>query len=624
MARRLDRAKLLGAPTAQTHDRGSRAGGVVPIPTPRMEGGVEVEHRADDGPGRITITLPFRPNMKKPISMNPGEHWLAASLLAEPFARAFFAHYRTKRPATVQSALSRVNTFCQFLAEKGRCDATLADIDGDLVREFVKWMDATGMSESAKSGAFGVLKKVVGRLSHLPEYRAFLPARIDFPEGLWPGRHRRVVSREGLPITTLAAIEVACLREMREVLQRLDKGDALLASGRAAIAEGVDITSGRLDVLLAFIEDEYSGVISIGAEKKAQDRTLRYVIFKNGGLLRVNDWLAASSRDLVPFALMLAIRTAFNPETILGMELSALRENPLASGSADLHGIDARQKIVGKKNRAGRDQVRTYPCDDENIDNPVTIFRNTETITRRVRRFAGPLSTKLFIFRGIGAGKEVQANHFLIGVFNKKLREFAAAHGLPEFTLSQVRPTISELVDLISGGDIKAQQTILNHGSVDMTDGHYVSTAVRRRRMERLSEIVNRRGRWIASDGRADSRQPFPRGTGRAATGGFECFDPYDSPIPGQTQGKICSAWGECVTCPLASVDSQSPHALAHLVRLTSAIDAAKGDMSPQRWLSEWGPALEMLHERWLPSFRDPAVFAAAETIRLPPLLAIE
>ena len=207
-------------------------------------------------------------------------------------------------------------------------------------------------------------------------------------------------------------------------------------------------------------------------------------------------------------------------------------------------------------------------------------------------------------------------------VFTNELTAFIEANSLAPFNLSQIRPAISEAVDLLTGGDLKAQQTVLNHWNSEITDQHYVSGEAKRRRIERLAEIQNRRERFISTSGRADPRNVSSANTGRAATPGFECLDPYQSPLASQSDGCLCDAWGECPICPLVAVNPHDPRALALLVRFDAAIDSAKTTLHPARWL-HWAP-IQAATRRLLTNFADQQVWTDARQIVLPPLLAIE
>ncbi|HBN50538.1 MAG TPA: hypothetical protein DD465_15500, partial [Thalassospira sp.] len=200
-------------------------------------------------------------------------------------------------------------------------------------------------------------------------------------------------------------------------------------------------TEHRLETLLAIIEDRYGGYVTNSKQFFADGDGRRRQIEFFGGIKGIAPWLYATKRSLVPFVVMMAIRTAFNPETILALRKSALRESSLLKGSAELA---PRYRVVGGKKRARGDQVRTYPQDSTEIDSPISIFNNVGKLTRRLPNAEhDPDHDMLFIFQGRNYGR---AHHYLNATctFPNALSAFRKDNQLPDFSLSNIRPTISE------------------------------------------------------------------------------------------------------------------------------------------------------------------------------------
>jgi hypothetical protein len=109
-----------------------------------------------------------------------------------------------------------------------------------------------------------------------------------------------------------------------------------------------------------------------------------------------------------------------------------------------------------------------------------------------------------------------------------------------------------------------------------------------------------------------------------AATPGWRCLDPYDSPIDGQEKGKLCAAYGACPNCPLANLNARDPYSLARALQLKAKIETAQTVLPALRWLKVWAPRLQRLVDYWLPSIQDPAVIAAASKLDLAELPELE
>lgn len=553
----MDRSFLAGAPIG----RPAPGDSVVVLSDRRSEFGVTPSF----GPGgelqRILIRMPRRERSARggaDIAVCPD--WLAAGNLAVPFAEAIFEHVRNLGPSVQHSKIRSLNRFFAFLAERGQSAKTLADLDTSLFNDFIAWLNSQNLKDITKAGHLCAARDVIRRLRRMAAYAELLSKDVRIKGNPWPGRAQNGNPRTGVSIADLVRIERACIKEMLEAMQKIDEGDRLVEAGRNLLANGISSVARRVDVLLAVIVDEYGGYVSDKESFFAQADGRRRQIEAFGGLSGIAPWLYATGRSLAPFVVMLAIRTAFNPEVV--------------------------------------------------------------RLTGRLRLVADARKSNLaFIYQGRDYG-EVCTFIDTTGSFAYVLKQFIADNGLPSFTLASIRPTIADLVDQLSGGDIKAQQAVLNHWNAETTDDHYVSAASRDRRLERLAEIQNGRERFVATDGRADPRNGSPGNTRRAATAGFECTDPYDSPRPGQQKGYLCAAWGDCAVCPRAAVNPRDPHALACLVRLDHALDAAREWLPPARWL-HWA-GIQTALRGWIKKFSDSSVWLAAEKVAIPPLMAIE
>lgn len=95
--------------------------------------------------------------------------------------------------------------------------------------------------------------------------------------------------------------------------------------------------------------------------------------------------------------------------------------------------------------------------------------------------------------------------------------------------------------------------------------------------------------------------------------------------MPGQAEGRLCSAYPTCPTCPLASLDRDRPDAVSWLLNLAEGIEEAAGTMDLSRHQDVYAPILSALRERWLPGV-PPTVMHEAEAIAagLPPMTGME
>ena len=205
------------------------------------------------------------------------------------------------------------------------------------------------------------------------------------------------------------------------------------------------------------------------------------------------------------------------------------------------------------------------------------------------------------------------------------LKRFADRHGLPEFTLDQMRPTTLDLIHELSGGNIIAMQGVASHTSAQTTYTFYTSDAQRKRNRQKLGELQMQMNRWVATGGKIRPEDRPPGITEHAAaTPGFSCIDPKDSPIKGEVRGELCTAYGRCPECPLALVDPTSARSYAYLLMLNKRItEAAETLPDPVAYHKRWAPVQTELVTYWLRGW--PAdVVDEARHIPIPELPGVE
>jgi hypothetical protein len=96
-----------------------------------------------------------------------------------------------------------------------------------------------------------------------------------------------------------------------------------------------------------------------------------------------------------------------------------------------------------------------------------------------------------------------------------------------------------------------------------------------------------------------------------ATASGFICADPLAGIAPGQSKGKLCTAWLGCFTCPNAVIPLEVD-TLARLIRMRDALSEARARLAPDRWRLLYAPKLEILERDVLPRFPTDIHAAAA------------
>jgi hypothetical protein len=209
-------------------------------------------------------------------------------------------------------------------------------------------------------------------------------------------------------------------------------------------------------------------------------------------------------------------------------------------------------------------------------------------------------------------------------VWNWALARFIQDHALEPFTLKQIRTTWLDFAHDEFGGDMRALLALGGQKSPDTINLHYMSDGARQRNDERLGEAVNLMWRDRATGDRADARRATEfGGDPGAATPGWICLDPYDSPVPGQRRGRACEAYGRCRGCPLAQIDAGSPIACYYAYDLLARIDEAREKIGPQNWVTKWAPLRQRLTGYWLRLFPED-VYGSSTLLQLRPIPPVE
>ncbi|WP_156386770.1 hypothetical protein [Aureimonas sp. Leaf454] len=588
----------------------------------RYKGGVTVESEASGSIAKLSILMPQGTEGPARPLRAPAQ-WTDCVHIAVPFAEALFIAYHKNVEGTARAAFAAATNFFGFLKEDGRSAIKLEEFSEELVDRYIVHLTVS-LGEGTRRHYYGTFRAIIASLKTIPAYAKLLPPDLRLRRNPWSGARGDGVSRKGIPIVELTKIELACLKEINVALARHRAGGLLIRQGRS----NPPPTWGAATTLaqtVSTIAREMNGYLPTIEKADAHHPALGRGVRDAGGLAEVWSYLHLSSRTVIPFIVLLCIKTAFNSQTTITIRQDCVRESPLLIGDAEIFGSDRRHRLLGKKNRSRISQYRTYPASDRSIDNPINLIKAVRKLTARIRWASVPHdANKLFIFPKTGTS---QVGGFQVrdqSLLGHNLKKFVAENELHPFTLAQIRPTISEMVDILYHGDIIARQSILNHQSYETTEMHYTSDASKERGKERLAQHQNRRDRWVATRGKSDPRQSGKGGATRAATDGYDCLDPYDSPIEGEKPGRLCQAWGSCPMCPLAAVNPRDPYSLARIVQLEASIESAKSVVNASRWIGFWLPALQAIRTIWLPLYSDRTVWAAAEDMRLPPLDIIE
>lgn len=435
-----------------------------------------------------------------------------------------------------------------------------------------------------------------------PEHGVAATILLDksgFPNNPWPGWKTKTVPTAVLTPKERQALILASLSEIADIRIRLNDREASMVTGVFLLNEAQ--TKGhappyreQIEVCAARIAESFPNHLASISDLFSLDPSLGWAVQWKHRMLPVRKLLYTTFRDLIPFVILLGVKTAFNPNTILSLTWSQIRI------SADGKTVT----IFGVKNRAADTQVSIVsdrandgleipaePGEPFGLTEVLELLRQLTWRTRTILKNPNH-SDRLFVGVPIQSGTDAKAfDHkngpSCDGAWKLPLRHFIEEHGLAPFTLAMLRPTEGELVWRRTG-DLLAVRDRLGHKSIITTRIHYTSDGMRQESQERVAETQAYYHRWAQTHGRVDPRH-LPERYRSAATPGFGCLDPFDSPRPGQRKGKLCTAYGECSDCPLGQAWPHDVQAAAYYLALPKAIyDAQLGRIPPKQWVQKW------------------------------------
>jgi hypothetical protein len=511
--------------------------------------------------------------------------------------------------------------FVRFCVDTDRRAVELSQCDEAFGTAFVRWLN---QQKSRK----GELWSPNNRAQMLEAFGCMMSAAADherfggdaqnaansLPQNPWPGRSSKRVPTPRLSRDHLKKIIEAAEAEVIEIRDRLRYGKRLLEAGEVARLENSIDYRGDFALCLAEVAAHYPGVVPDNNNIRTVSVRLANAV-KIHGYEKIASYLQPAPRDFIPFAALLSVATVFNPNTLLSLNWSNVtRLERLGEPVV---------KIIGKKARALADPTVVLSMRETNGVGVALMLNCLEEMTARIRPFAARKEQdRLFLAVPRRGEKNVKGFHHEKGAgtditWRRGLEEFCARHNLQWFSLRQIRTTVLDEVQLLTG-DVLAAQAVGQQKSWATIWYHYTSDGTRKRQRERLGEVLMLRERWRTTSGLIDPRNRTltPSMDRGAATPGFLCLDPFDSPRNNQTQGRPCSAYGECPSCPMAAIDIGDVAVVALLIALRRAIYASQTLIPPKSWLARWAPIVTDLDG--LLAIVDDATLLKSHSISIP------
>ncbi len=478
-----------------------------------------------------------------------------------PFGRALIEAFKKLHSHLSEGTRTvrhlQLNQFLRFLEHTDPKMAinSVTDFSAGHARKFKDHLDSTGMIDRTKRKYWATFRMIMLEMINISN-QSGVNRKISIAPTPWPGAARRAVYTEPMSIGDAGALLRACASEMKASVEK---------EGRQGV--------------------HYEGI---------------------------------TSAELLPFIVILAFWTHFNPDTVVSIKLSDIGAPYLG-----------RMIITAEKGRSNREQVASFPVADTHPCSPSVVIANLLRLTSTLRTKCRPeIRDQLFIGLVLNPNclHEIEAYQCInSSTTNHYRRHLSKRNKLRDFTLQEIRSTGAMISNALFGNDVKTTQILLNHLSVDMTD-QYTKQAAQAAEELSLADQIEKRNRFILTQGARDTRG-FPSVPQSAATPGFVCADPFKPPAELRQSGGLCAAYGACPTCPLAGVDHTCPTSFILILRLFRQLSelACSSDKNPHRWIKIWKPRLDALGNVWIGRFEEGILVKAMQQspsipMSLPPI----
>lgn len=517
-------------------------------------------------------------------------HFIAGLGLEEVFSKGMVYLARTKKASTANQNIRDLKSgFCAFLStplagsKSSRKLWEAQQFTSADLSEFAKFLRMSNLSNSSRDGRVYAFKNII--IAYLAEADVSDPAfaAIDSLRKSTAFRDlaKAARSRTGdiksdaekaekfLSPDMLLAINDAAEADVRKITLEWRNTQEMIERGQILLddigASSPNQMVKNLPLFLGWVAREFPATIPTKATLEESHKELYAVLEKSEdegisirGLRRS---LHATSEEILPFFILLLIRTRFNVGTLNDIGWSDI---------ADRGDVIV---LAPYKSRAQKDQVRSEPAGDDK--DPLSLRSIVSTLSSMTDRLRGiahdPDKDKVFIMWSEKSGQVVRGlQNIFVNSTHGAFNAFIKKHRLDKFRPSNIRST---MLDAISNGieGLEGSRREGNHSEAITTLQHYVSIRTAEGRRITLAETTHQTDRWSGTGGGIDPRYLPSNADLKSATPGFGCLNPFESPFPSDATGRLCRSEGHCARCENAFLRSDDPKLVAYVMAYAEA-----------------------------------------------------
>jgi hypothetical protein len=556
-----------------------------------------------------------------------------AIVLVDGFVLMCNARRKLRGNRSYQGLRDRLkNGFLAYAVHERLMGKGLRAWPADLGARFAGWLRSEARTDKGELLSANTARKYWGEFNSLfatlaeePKTAGMLPDFEAFPSNPFPRAQDETKKTKSLGLENLIAILLAARAEFEQAVTKVrhaqelfEKPEVLPDSTKRSKVRYRD-----LDALLWHLHRNYPERFPAFTSWRNTDLALFEAINKlHGGWRNIGEYFQPFADSCVAPIVLLTIYGHFNVEPLRALRFRQVRS---ISVMRSAH-VEVRTAVQPGKNR-GSAYVRSFPKDSSDIASPGSILELMKIWTARIRGDAGIYSDCYFIF----ATKEGEVKAFATATLDGRsgdskwihhLSEFCKRHKLPDFNLRELRQTALDYGRLISDEDIRQVAALQGGSAQSLLDLHYRSDAAENRHNASVAQLQATQERFVRTKGKSHQLGSQSKDF-TAATPGCKCADPYSSPIPGEVDAVLCSAFGSCPGCPHGAPQLGNARGLARLLQVRQALIEAKSNIPLERWVKRYREPLRVLDEDWIPSFA-PELFEKAKRMSLPPIGVIE
>lgn len=581
-------------------------------------------------PGVLEVHFENRDGSRTKVNLSS---WLAIGPLCVSLATAFANTQANKQQAGRYSAAGNFKQAAlKYFRSQEKRFSTPDEVPANFITQIKQNLDKPDpitnkiLSQSTRTNYLKAIVLLVPELIRLDSRWSHIEVPRYAVARTKSSSASKTLDADGMTETLLVAAK-DCVRLMKEVWPRLATVRKALSDLKAGKHVPINGPEAQVARVLFDNKGNFPAPMNLGRNAGSWSKEYRtYQAYRRlayplGG-------------ELTPLYLLLLSHTGWNGQVLNCLELGGIQFVEVL-GARRIH-LQSVKRRGGSRGRPGTSSIIRWAANTS--DNSLSVNNIISFLlewTMLLRDYAAePLSRDLFL-HAVSEGGRNEVSGLRIDSYAGRLDNiptritnyimvYCQSKGSPYCGASALRMGMAELIDKATNGDAVLLKNLLGHRLIDTGQDHYRTVAMLQRSKENMAGAIATHQRWITSQGKVDTRSKPSNRDSTAATPGFTCLDAFHSPIGGQVEGRLCTAYGMCPSCPLAGSDNDEAYAFARALQLKEEYERARGRLGLGIWRCKFQRPYDALVTRWIPSLDSTENRKQAVLVTLSALPALE